>query len=105
MKIVDAAAIRRNHRFQAEAMHRLVKIAESGGVRIVITRKTERHIAIELRSPWAYEVSRQGCECARFGIFGRCEHHALLLTEMGEIEDPKDIGWPDDPPVKSMVAD
>jgi hypothetical protein len=55
--------------------------------------------------PWAHEVDRTGCDCQRFGIFGRCEHQALLLSELGLLEDPNEIGWPDDDPPAAMAAD
>lgn len=103
--IISTAAIRRHHRFQAEHMQRLVKAAESAGIRIVITRKTERQIAIDPLSPWAYEVSREGCTCARYGIRGNCEHHALLMAELGLLDNPEAIGWPDEDPVTPMAAD
>lgn len=104
--IIPIDAIRRHHRFQAEEMQRLVKTAQSAGVRIVVTRKQERHIAIDALTPWAYEVDVNGCECARFGICGKCEHHALLLAELGMLDDPEEIGWPeDDDPVTPMAAD
>lgn len=104
MKTIDAAAIHRHQRFKAEEQKRLVSTAESAGVRIVVTRKTERHIAIDPLSPWAYEVTREGCSCRQFGIYGKCPHHALLLAELGELEDPEEIGWPDDGPTP-MAAD
>jgi hypothetical protein len=102
---ISPAALHRQQRFEADELHTLLKTAESAGIRIVITRKAERHIAIDPLSPCAYEVSRKGCECARFGITGKCEHHALLMSELGEIEDPGAIGWPDDPPITLMAAD
>ena len=97
-------AVRRHHRFQADEPQTLLKTAESAGVRIVITRKHHRHVAIDPLSPWAYEVDRPGCECARFALRGKCEHHALLLSELGLLEDPADVGWPEDAPAP-MAAD
>lgn len=102
---IPTAAIRRNHRFQAEEMQRLVNTAHSAGIRIVITRKAQRQIAVDPLSPWAYEVTTAGCECAKFGIRGKCEHHALLLHELGMLEDPEEVGWPEDDPPMTMAAD
>ena len=105
MKIIDAAAIRRHHRFKAEEQQRLLKTAKSAGVRIVVTRKQSLHIAVDPLSPWAYVVSAHGCECAQFGIRGACPHHALLMAELGLLDDPEEIGWPEDDPVTPMAAD
>ena len=69
-----------------------------------MTRKTERHIVIDPLSPWAYEVSREGCTCPQFGIRGECPHHALLMSELGLLDDPEEIGWLDDEPAP-MAAD
>jgi len=32
-------------------------------------------------------VTPDGCDCNRHRWFGRCEHHALFLSELGLIED------------------
>lgn len=101
------AAEHRFTRFQAEQQQRLVREAERAGVRIVLIERTGQHVAIEPGTPYAYQVDHEGCDCHGFAIIGKCPHHALLMAEFGLLEDPEEIGWPDDVPndIALMVAD
>jgi hypothetical protein len=102
---ITPAALHRQRRFEADDQMNLLKSAEKAGIRIVVIEKTGQHIAVDPVAPWAYLVDRAGCDCPHFAVCGKCRHHALLMAELGELVDPKKIGWPDDPPAATMVAD
>jgi len=37
------------------------------------------------------------CSAREFSLWGACGHHALLLSELGQLPDPEtEIGWPDE---------
>jgi len=88
------------HRFirdRFERQKRLADRAAAEGVRIVILYKTERHLAIDPHYPEAYAVNTERCSCREFSLWGACPHHALLLSELGQLPDPEtEIGWPDE---------
>ena len=59
-----------------------------GGVKILVERATGQHVATDPAAPSvAFFVDVRGCSCKYFGVWGRCGHHALLLAELGLIED------------------
>ena len=65
---------------------RLAGQAERRGVRILLTPGGQ-HVATSTTDPTrAYRVSVEGCECRGFGFWGRCQHHGLLLAELGRLE-------------------
>jgi predicted Rdx family selenoprotein len=101
---IEPAALHRLRRFKAEELNRLLRTAEEAQIRIVVTRTKHTQIAVEPGTAWAYEVTVDGCECVGFRVTGRCPHHAMLLNELGLIEDPEAIGWPEHQ-VVAMVAD
>jgi len=88
------------HRFirdHFERQQRLAKQAEASGVRIVTLYRTEKHLAIDPHYPTAYAVNADRCSCRDFALWGTCGHHALLLSELGQLPDPEtEIGWPDE---------
>lgn len=102
--VITPAAMHRVRRFKAEEQQSLLRTANEVGIRIVVTRTKHTQIAVEPGTAWCYEVTVNGCECAGFRVTGRCPHHAMLLDELGLLEDPEEIGWPADEPV-AMVAD
>ena len=73
---------------QAEDLRRLADLGERNGVRILLTRDGT-HVATSASDQTrAYVVSATGgCQCKGFGVWGRCQHWALLLAELGLIPD------------------
>jgi hypothetical protein len=72
---------------RAEDLHRLADQAEVRGIRILLTADGE-HFATSSSNPTTlHRVSPQGCGCKGFTCWGRCMHHALLLSELGLIPD------------------
>ncbi len=94
---ITDATIHRFIRDHFERQHRLANQAEAAGVRIVILYRTDKHLAIDPLEPTAYAVNPERCSCSGFSLWGACPHHALLLSELGQLPDPEtEIGWPDE---------
>jgi len=72
---------------RVEDLHRLADQAARNGVRILATRDGA-HLATSDTDPTRlHVVTADSCDCNRHRWFGRCQHHALLLAELGLIED------------------
>ncbi len=86
-------------RDRIETLQRMATQAERDGVRILLDRRTGQHVALEpMASAYCQHVDITGCTCRHFGIWGRCGHHALFLSQTGNIPDP-------DPGVTVLVGD
>ncbi len=74
---------------KAEDLHRLCRQAEQRGVRILVDHRTGQHVATSASDPTrCYHVdAERGCTCKGYGAWGRCQHHSLLLSELGLIPD------------------
>ena len=107
--IADAAEARAQAH-TAEDLRRLADQAERHGIRILVDRASGQHVATSASDPTAcYLVSAtRGCPCVGFGHWGRCQHVALLLSELGLIPDaPGDAVLdeePDAPPAIRPLA-
>jgi len=73
-----------------EDLHRLADQAVRNGVRILATRDGAHFATSDTDPTRLHVVTPDGCDCNRFRWFGRCQHHALLLAELGLIEDAGD---------------
>ena len=72
---------------RAEDLRRLADQGERNGVRLLATRDGT-HVATSATDPTrAYVVTPAGCQCKGHGFWGRCQHWALLLSELGLIPD------------------
>ncbi len=86
---MNTAVTRRIVTQQAEDLHRLANQAEQKGVKILLTADGE-HFATSASNPtMLHRVSEHGCDCKGFAYWGRCSHHALLLSQLGLIPDPE----------------
>ncbi len=76
-------------RQNAEDLHRLAAQAERAGVRILIDHSTGAHIATSATDATAcYTVSVDGgCTCRGYTYWSRCQHHSLLLAQLGLLPD------------------
>ena len=105
-----AATARRIRDQRAEDTRRAAIAAEAAGVRILVERLTGQHIATDPAAPFvAFAVGVEGCTCKHFGVWGRCGHHALLLAELGAIEDTGEdeliaLAWRDADPDPAPTA-
>ena len=82
---------------RAEDLARLASHAERAGVRILVDHRIGQHVATDPADPSrCYHVAPDLCSCRRFGILGRCEHHALLLAQLGEVPDVEPAAEPFD---------
>jgi len=70
-----------------EDLHRLADQAVRNGVRILATRDGAHFATSDTDPTRLHVVTPDGCDCNRVRWFGRCQHHALLLAELGLIED------------------
>ncbi len=86
-------------RDRIETLQRMATQAERAGVRILVDRRTGQHVALEpVASAYCVLVDITGCTCRHFGVWGRCGHHALFLSQTGNIPGP-------DPDVTVIVGD
>ena len=86
---MDTAIERRISTQRAEDLRRLADRGERNGVRILVDPRTGQHVATSASDPTrCYHVSAGGgCTCKGYGTWGRCQHHSLLLSELGQIPD------------------
>ncbi len=86
---MSTATSRRISTQRVEDLHRLANQAEQKGVEILLTTDGE-HFATSTSTPTLlHRVSERGCDCKGFASWGRCSHHALLLSQLGLIPDPE----------------
>jgi hypothetical protein len=84
----------RVHDQHAEDLRRLAAQGARNGVKILLTRDGA-HVATSASNPSAcYRVSVDGCQCTGFGFWRRCQHWALLLSELGLVRDPGAVDCP-----------
>ncbi len=86
---MNTAITRRIAQTTAEDLHRLADKGEKAGVRILVDHRTGQHVATSASDPTrCYQVDvERGCTCKGYGTWGRCQHHSLLLSELGLIPD------------------
>ncbi len=74
---------------RAEDLHRLADKGEKAGVRILVDHRTGQHVATSASDPTrCYHVdAERGCTCKGYGAWGRCQHHSLLLAELGRLPE------------------
>ncbi len=74
-------------RQRTEDLIRLADQAEQRGIVIRMTLDGEM-LATSVSNPTLlHRVTRETCDCRGFRCWGRCTHHALLLSQLGEIPD------------------
>ncbi|MDP9370507.1 MAG: hypothetical protein M3Q03_19935 [Chloroflexota bacterium] len=90
---MNTATTRRIAQTTAEDLHRLADQGERNGIRILVDHRTGQHVATSASDPTrCYHVdAERGCTCKGFAYWGRCQHHSLLLSELGLIPDPDPI--------------
>ncbi len=73
----------------AEDLHRLAGQAEAKGVQILVDHRTGAHVATSASDPTrCYQVDAvRGCTCRGYAYWGRCQHHSLLLAELGRLPE------------------
>ncbi len=73
----------------AEDLHRLAGQAEAKGIRILVDHRTGAHVATSASdASRCYQVDAvRGCSCKGYVVWGRCQHHSLLLAELGWLPD------------------
>ncbi len=77
---------------RAEDLHRLADQGERNGCRILVEPISGAHFATSATSPILYRVSVDGgCTCRGYQVWRRCQHHSLLLSELGAIPDPESV--------------
>ncbi len=86
---MNTATSRRIDTQRVEDLRRLADKGEKAGVRILVDHRTGQHVATSASDPTrCYQVdAERGCTCKGFTYWGRCSHHALLLSELGLIPD------------------
>ena len=74
---------------RSEDLRRLADQGERAGVRVLIDHRTGTHVATSASDPTrCYVVSVEGgCTCKGYLVWGRCQHFAVLLAQLGRIPD------------------
>ncbi len=89
---MDHLTRQRIARQTAEDHQRRANQAEREGVRILVDARTGQHVATSASdASRCYHVTPTGCTCRGFVFRGRCQHHSLLLAELGRIPDPDQV--------------
>ncbi|MDP9358008.1 MAG: hypothetical protein M3R02_22545 [Chloroflexota bacterium] len=90
---MSTATTRRIAQTTAEDLHRLAGQAERRGIRILVDHRTGAHVATSASDPTrCYQVdAEQGCTCKGYGTWGRCQHHSLLLAELGRLPEVEPV--------------
>jgi hypothetical protein len=77
---------------------RLAEQAERTGIRIFVEPVSGEHFATSGSDPTRlYRLTGFRCTCAGFTHWQRCQHHSLLLAQLGWLPDP-------DPPAPTAPA-
>ncbi len=86
---MNTATFRRIDTQRAEDLARLAGQAERKGVRILVDHRTAAHVATSASDPSrCYQVdAERGCTCRGYQTWQRCQHHSLLLSELGQLPD------------------
>jgi hypothetical protein len=76
-------------RQNAEDLHRLATQGELAGVKILLDHRHNQHVATSATDPTScYTVSvGAGCTCRGYTYWSRCQHHSLLLAQLGLLPD------------------
>ena len=93
LALVDPEAAPSLHWCDRETLTRMADEAERDGVTILRIASTGQHIAVPARKgATCHLVSPDRCSCRYHRVWGRCDHHALLLSQLGRIPDaPRDL--------------
>ena len=93
MHTAHAAVERRIGIQRAEDLRRLADQGERNGVRILVDHRTGQHVATSATDlTRCYHVdAERGCTCRGYAVWGRCQHHSLLLAELGCSPDVEDV--------------
>ncbi len=70
-----------------EDLQRLARKAEAEGVTILLTQDGAHFATSRSNRTLLHRVSRRGCDCRGYRLWGRCGHHSLLLAELGMLPD------------------
>ncbi|MDP9470212.1 MAG: hypothetical protein M3Q71_06025 [Chloroflexota bacterium] len=84
---MHTATTRRIVQTTVEDLLRLADQGERRGVRILLTSDGQ-HFATSATNPTlVHRVDERGCDCRGYFYWGRCTHHALLLSQLGALPD------------------
>ncbi|MDP9472778.1 MAG: hypothetical protein M3Q71_19295, partial [Chloroflexota bacterium] len=84
---MNTATTRRIGTQRVEDLHRLAAQGERKGVRILVDHRTGQHVATSASDPticYHLDVER-GCTCPGYAAWQRCQHHSLLLSQLGRL--------------------
>ena len=86
---MDQTIERRIATQRAEDWARLAGQGERNGVRILVDHRSGQHVATSASDPTrCYHVdAERGCTCKGWAVWNRCQHHSLLLAQLGWLPD------------------
>ncbi len=90
---MNTTQTRRLAQTSAEDLHRLAAQGERKGVRILVDHRTGQHVATSASDPTiCYHLDvESGCTCKEYGTWGRCQHFALFLSELGRLPEVEPV--------------
>jgi len=96
---------RRTRPATAADLWRLADQGRANGVTILSECASGERFATSATAPaTVYRLSERGCTCQGFTYAGRCQHHALLLAELGWLPDVAGDDPAPEPPTPAAPA-
>src|SRR5215218_4740429 len=102
MQTQQQASTRRVRPTTPANLWRLAEQGEQNGVRILTECVSGERFATSASEPGTvYRLTAHGCSCKGFAYHGRCQHHSLLLAQLGWLPD---VDPEPEPPAPAALA-
>jgi len=105
MQTQQQASTRRVRPTTPANLWRLAEQGEQNGVRILTECVSGERFATSASEPGTvYRLTAHTCTCKGFAYHGRCQHHSLLLAQLGWLPDLPDEPDPPAPATRMTFA-
>ena len=102
MQTQQQASTRRVRPTTPANLWRLAEQGEQNGVRILTECVSGERFATSASEPGTvYRLTARSCTCKGFAYHGRCQHHSLLLAQLGWLPD---VDPEPEPPAPALPA-
>ena len=103
--MAQQVATRRTRPTTPADLWRLAEQGHRNGVRILTECVSGERFATSASEPGTvYRLTAHSCTCKGFDFHGRCQHHSLLLAQLGWLPDPEPEPNPPAPVVAPRCA-
>jgi len=98
---------RRINEQRVEDLERLARKGDMQGVKIMVDHTRGQHVATSASdASRCYVVSVEGgCSCTGYAVWRRCQHHSLLLADLGRLDPEPDPPAPAAPGAPASCPD